>query len=144
MEGAIALITTVRLVFSNANFQTNREIFRTIFERLPDGSRPALGDVVQLTKLGLAGGFLTSNGENNRKFTLLGDPALQPGLSRLSGPDHHGQRLARRRAVTDTLRGLAKVQVSGELRDMPATCSTATMAGSIPTIYDKASTLSKR
>ncbi len=140
--GAIALITTVRLVFSNANFQTNREIFRHIFERLPDGSRPALGDVVRLTKLGLASGSLPSNGENNRKFTLLGDPAL-----RLAYPDYQVvtttiNGLPADGAVSDTLRGLAKVQVSGELRDDAGNLLEGFEGRVYPTLYDKASTLS--
>ncbi len=139
--GAIALITTVRLVFSNANFQTNREVFRTIFERMPDGSRPALGDVVRQTKLGLAGGSSLSDGANNRKFTLLGDPALQLAYPEFQVLTTSVNGLPAGAEVTDTLRGLAKVQVSGELRDQAGNLLNAYNGRVYPTIYDKASTL---
>jgi hypothetical protein len=139
--GAIALITTVRLVFSNANFETNREIFRLIFEPMPDGSRPTLGDVVRLTKVGLATGPDLSDGDNNRKFTLLGDPAL-----RLAYPDYNVvttsvNGLPADGAVSDTLRGLAKVQIAGEVRDDAGNRLESFNGLVFPTIYDKASTL---
>ncbi len=139
--GAIGLITTVRLVFSNANFETNREVFRTIFEPLPDGSRPALGDVVRLTKVGLAMGPDISDGDNNRKFTLLGDPALK-----LAYPDYQVvtttvNGLPADGAVSDTLRGLAKVIITGEVRDDSGNRLDNFQGLVYPTIYDKASTL---
>jgi hypothetical protein len=139
--GAIALITTVRLVLSNANFETNREVFRTIFEPMPDGSRPALGDVVRLTKLGLATGPDLSDGDNNRKFTLLGDPALRLAYPTYDVVTTTVNGFPADGAVSDTLRGLAKVLITGEVRDDAGNRLESFDGTVFPTIYDKASTL---
>jgi len=139
--GAIALISTVRLVFSNANYETNREVFRTIFEPMPDGSRPALGDVVRLTKLGLATGPDLSDGDNNRKFTLLGDPALRLAYPNYDVVTTSVNGLPADGAVSDTLRGLAKVLITGEVRDDSGNRLESFGGTVYPTIYDKASTL---
>ena len=133
--GSIGLITTVRLVFANANFQINREIFRTIFEPLPDGTRPTLGDVIQEAKNNLAA--VSSDGQNNRKFTLLGDPAL-----RMAYPEYevvttvvNGQP-----SGIDTIGALEKVTIEGEVR--AGGVLVENFNGVVfPTLYDKSSTL---
>ena len=125
----------MRLVFANANFQINREIFRTIFEPLPDGTRPTLGDVIQEAKNNLAA--VSSDGQNNRKFTLLGDPAL-----RMAYPEYEVVTTAvnGQPSGIDTIGALEKVTIEGEIRAGGALVEN--FNGLIfPTLYDKSSTL---
>lgn len=69
--GAIGLMTTVRLVYSSANMNLSTNFYKYVLTKNSDGSRPRLGDIVKNTKNSAAGGV------NNRKFTLLGDPAIK-------------------------------------------------------------------
>ena len=78
--GGIAMFTTVRLVYTSAsptslNFGLNIELSRQLVNREADGRPPRLGDALLRTKRTAVGGSL-----NNRKFNLLGDPALRFGL----------------------------------------------------------------
>src|SRR6195952_3859453 len=72
--GAIALMTTTRLVFAFSNRIMNRNYLQTALQPRADGSYRSLGEAVQQAK------NLTYQTQtditNNRKFTLLGDPAL--------------------------------------------------------------------
>ena len=78
--GGIAMLTTVRLVYTSAsptslNFGLNIELSRQLVAREADGRPPRLGDALLRTKRTVVGASL-----NNRKFNLLGDPALRLGL----------------------------------------------------------------
>ena len=71
--GAIALMTTTRLVFAFSNRIMNRNYLQTALQPGADGVYPSLGDAVKQAK-----NFTyqtQSDIVNNRKFTLLGDPA---------------------------------------------------------------------
>ncbi len=77
--GAIALMTTVRLVYTSTqleqlNVGLNRALNRELFKPAQDGRPRRLGDVLVSTKNTRAG--LQAN---NRKFGLLGDPTLRLG-----------------------------------------------------------------
>lgn len=111
--GAIAMLTTTRLVYggiaNNIGFSIN--FFEEILNEY-NGEMPRIGDAVRLTK---ANSPLGSN-FNNRKFALLGDPALK-----LAYPKY--------RVVTtklnnidielspDTLKALSTIKIEGELRN---------------------------
>lgn len=112
--GAIALLTAVRLAYTNPgqtslNAGLNRALNREMFLR-DNGQPRRLGDILRVTKntdVGLEG--------NSRKFNLLGDPSMRLGLpageavvESLSGID-----LA---ASTGQLKALDKVTVSGTIR----------------------------
>lgn len=79
--GGVAMLTTVRLVYTSAspstgtNFGLNLELTDRMLERGPDGRPPRLGDALRVTKNTARGSAL-----NNRKFNLLGDPAMRLGL----------------------------------------------------------------
>lgn len=67
--GAIAMFTTARATYSATNLRLNRAIFNNnVFEKL-NGEYPRFGDVIRRSKL--------EGDANDRKFVLLGDPALQ-------------------------------------------------------------------
>ena len=75
--GAIALLSTVRVVYIANNDIMGTNIYKNIFEKDTDGKPLRLGDIIKRSKLSF-----TSNDENKVRFLLLGDPAL-----RLSYPD---------------------------------------------------------
>ncbi len=78
--GAVALLTTVRLVYtsgstSSLNAGLNRALNQELFLRDGEGRPRRLGDVMRSTKntqVGLQG--------NSRKFNLLGDPSMRIGI----------------------------------------------------------------
>ncbi|MDR1344662.1 MAG: type IX secretion system sortase PorU [Tannerellaceae bacterium] len=76
-SGGIAMFTTTRVVYSNNNFMLNDLLIHELFNRNPDGGKPALGDVIRKTKSGL-----TDN--NKLNFILIGDPAMK-----LAYPEYH-------------------------------------------------------
>ncbi|MBT3612153.1 MAG: type IX secretion system sortase PorU [Flavobacteriales bacterium] len=99
--GAIALLSTTRLVYSAPNYNLNTKFINTLFEKV-DGEFPRLGDVFKQTKV------LSGTSANNRNFTLLGDPALC-----LAYPKYKVQTTS----MLDTLKALGEVNVSGEVQD---------------------------
>lgn len=108
--GAIALMTTTRLVFAFNNRIINRNYLLTALRQKADGSYPSLGEAVKNTK----NITYRSQGDviNNRKFTLLGDPALT-----LAFPKYRVKTTAINgmpvQAFTDTLKALQRYTISG-------------------------------
>ena len=118
--GAIALLSTTRLVYSAPNYNLNTKFIQTIFEK-ENGEFPRLGDVFKKTKV------LSGTSSNNRNFTLLGDPAL-----RLAYPKFE----VNTTAINDTLKALAEVTIEGQIEDNGMFLSD--FNGTIfPTVYDK-------
>lgn len=109
--GAIALLSTTRLVYSGLNFQVNNSFFNHVFERDEDGSSPTLGSIIKNTKNN------AGNSVNKLNFMLLGDPAL-----RLIYPQNKVKTVAiNHKAVTedpDTLRALTLTHIKGEITDL--------------------------
>ena len=109
--GAIALLSTTRLVYSSLNHQLNEAFFDQVFKTQDDNSRRALGDIIKETKNN------TGNTINKLNFTLLGDPALK-----LNYPDNkintvkiNGTSVS---ATPDTLKALSIVEIEGEITDI--------------------------
>ena len=78
--GSVAMLTTVRIVYtsqseSGLNLGLNLELMRQMLAREPDGTPVRLGDALYRTKQTAVG-----RQGNNRKFNLLGDPAMRLGL----------------------------------------------------------------
>jgi len=69
--GAIALMSTVRTVFSNSNYNLNINVFYKVFEPVSPGEMLTMGEVLQRAK------NASNTGINGLKFILLGDPALK-------------------------------------------------------------------
>ena len=74
--GAIALLTTSRVVYAAQNSILNQAFLRHIFSR-PEGKRLRLGDVMRLSKCDAS----LATDKNKLNFSLIGDPALTPGIS---------------------------------------------------------------
>ena len=78
--GAIAMLTTVRLVYTSRdttslNVGLNRALNTALFRRVDQGAR-RLGDALRETKNTAVG-----RQGNSRKFNLLGDPSMRLGLA---------------------------------------------------------------
>ncbi len=104
--GAIALLTSTRLVYSSLNFQFNRSFFQELFTRPVEGDEHRLGDILRRAK------NTSGSSVNKLCFTLLGDPALKPVI-----PSDSIQTLAiNGKSVTeplDTIKANAKVTING-------------------------------
>ena len=103
--GAVALLTTVRLVYTSErdwelNLGLNLQLARDMFEATETGEFYRLGDILRRTKntrVGLQG--------NNRKFNLLGDPTLRVGIPN-----------ATRRMEVESINGVNLDEQNGQLR----------------------------
>ena len=69
--GAVALLSTTRLVYSNPNYNLNKKFINSIVQNTNiKNQKIKLGDIFLETKVN------SGSSLNNRNFTLLGDPAL--------------------------------------------------------------------
>jgi hypothetical protein len=119
--GAIALLTTTRLVYAFPNYKLN-ENFMNIFCEKNNGEFPTLGQLFKKTKV------LSGSNTNSRNFTLLGDPAL-----RLSYPKY----IVSTTNISDTLKALEEVEISGKVTDDDGNLLVDFNGILYPTIYDK-------
>ncbi|TXT33884.1 MAG: hypothetical protein FD136_620, partial [Chitinophagaceae bacterium] len=133
-NGAIALLTTTRLVFASSNRIMNENYIKAAFTRKPDGNYLSLGEAVRIAK----NNTTQNNGDvlNSRKFALLGDPAMQlafpKGLMRIT--NINGQPIQ----STDSLQALGKYILGGEVQTAAGSVNTAFNGIANITIYDKA------
>lgn len=115
--GSVALLTTVRLVFTSSNIFSlnvglNRELNRELFKTDEEGLPRRLGDALRSTKntdIGLQG--------NNRKFNLLGDPTMRIGLptTNVAVEEVNGVAVEEEQAP---MRALERVTLRGSVRDV--------------------------
>ena len=131
--GAIALMSTTRVVYSAPNFLLNKNIYKAAFSNDSSGNPPRLGDIIRQAKNN------SGSGINKRNFSLLGDPAL-----RLAYP-WHGRIITdsiNDIAVTegiDSLKALSLVTVKGHIEDKSGKPVTSFNGMVSPVVYDKAS-----
>lgn len=105
--GAIALVSTTRLVFSDKNRIIN-ENFTKYLMKATNESNQTIGTIFLNTK------NATNTRENNRKFALFGDPAL-----RLAFPKNEiiTTKVSSYNIQTDTIKSLSKITIQGEVRE---------------------------
>lgn len=128
---AIALLTTVRLAFSNTNFTLNSNLYDFIFDTLPGGKMPALGDIVKLTKKKSGIQFYFLN------FHLLGDPALKLAYPKNQVYTTQINNKILTPTTFDTLRALAKVTIKGFVGDRSGNKLNSFNGILNPTVFDK-------
>lgn len=109
--GAIALFTTVRLVYAHDNSTLNNSFIKHAFTPIQN-EMPRLGDIFQRMK-----SESDNLNLNSRNFSLLGDPAL-----RLSYPEYDViTDSVNNRPVTttgvDTLKALSLITISGHVEN---------------------------
>ncbi|HET7896316.1 MAG TPA: type IX secretion system sortase PorU, partial [Flavisolibacter sp.] len=137
--GAIALMTTSRVVFANSNRVMNENYLKVCLQ--PDaatGRYKTLGEAVQASK----NLTYTTSGDitNNRKFSLMGDPAMT-----LAFPTHqvkattvNNHDLA---SGPDTLGAAAFATVEGEVQDISGTLQPDFNGTVYLTLFDKEKTV---
>ncbi len=136
--GAIALLSTVRVVYAQQNRQLNLAMIDNIFRRFDNGKRYRLGDIMRASKVALG------SDENKLNFSLLGDPSLilaypeqKVQVTEINGIDVSGTKDVVELPV------LSNVTVKGRILQTGSTTDTdSTFNGLIyPTFYDAADTL---
>jgi len=138
-SGGIALMTTTRLVFAFSNRVINNNYLRFAMQRQANGGYLSLGDAVKQTK-----NFTYQNSGdviNNRKFTLLGDPALTLGFPSASvrTVSINGKPVA---SFSDTIKALNRYTISAEVTDLNGILLNNFNGSVYPSIYDKVQTVS--
>jgi hypothetical protein len=129
--GGIALLTTTRIVYSAPNFTLNNRIYQYAFTKDENGEGLTLGQIMRLAKNN------AGSGDNKRNFTLLGDPALKlsyPWKGKVVADSINGVELA---LLTDTIKALSKVRVSGHIEDYASNLNTNFSGIVNVTMYDK-------
>ena len=107
--GGVSLFTTARATFGGSNLSLNRGFYKYAFEKV-DGEHYAMGDLIRLAKLE------STSSTNDKKFVLLGDPALKiayPTYQVLTSSIHQTETFAE----SDTIQALSKVTIEGVIAD---------------------------
>jgi hypothetical protein len=127
--GAVGLLTTTRLVYISLNSEIVRKLYSVLFAE-ENGEPLALGEIIRRTK------NITSNTNNKRNFTLLGDPALKLGKPdpRIVTDSINGVSIT---AATDTMKALSKITVTGHVGDAGGNAITNYNGVVYPTVFDK-------
>lgn len=132
--GAIALMTTTRLVFANSNRVMNNNYLKVALEPDATGRHKTLGEAVQASK-NLT--YTTSSDIiNNRKFALLGDPAMTlafPSL-KVQATTVNGKNIT---IQNDTLSATEFVTLDGEVQDQAGTLQSGFNGTVYLSLFDK-------
>jgi hypothetical protein len=131
--GAIALMTTTRVVFAFSNRIMNNNYIQFALQPDANGNYRSLGNAVKDAKNYT---YQTSPDiTNNRKFTLLGDPALTIAFPLLKvRPTRINDVPA---AQADTLSATEKVTIEGVVTDVQGNTLTGFNGNVYPAVYDK-------
>ncbi|MFN8277708.1 MAG: type IX secretion system sortase PorU [Chitinophagales bacterium] len=131
--GGIALMTTTRPVYSDANDQLQNAMFSKLFEPFQN-RKPTMGELATRTKNVVLG----TSTKNTRCFVLIGDPALK-----LNYPEFSVVTTAVNNVNIsqphDTLKALSEVTIAGEVRDLLGNKLTSFNGTCYPLVYDKIS-----
>lgn len=134
--GAIGLLTTTRVVFAFSNKIINENYLRIALQK-NQGKYLSLGEGLKRAKNLVYSVF--GDIENNRKFTLLGDPALQLALPTWQA---QLQQINNKNITgTDTLKPLTKYNFSGEIQNELGVLSSTFNGPVTVTIFDKPQTI---
>lgn len=127
--GAIALMSTTRLVYSAPNYTLNRSIFDVAFNRDGNGQPMSFGDIIKTAKNNSA------NNMNSRNFVLLGDPAVKltwPWNGEIVTDSVNSKHIS---GDIDTLKALSLITISGHVTDHTGKVCESFNGHVIPTVY---------
>ncbi len=128
--GAIAMLTTTRVVYIYPNFVLNKSFYNSVFKKDINGEYLRLGEVLRLTKNN------ADSGTNKLNFTLLGDPSMK-----LNIPEYQIKALMLNdnpiNLESDTIKSLSKITISGEVQDLNGQKMSDFNGFVYPSIYDK-------
>ncbi len=129
--GAIAMLTTTRVVTTGGNYEIDKAFF-DVAMREKEIPNLTLGKINMLTKNGLS----NYNNQSRANFSLLGDPALK-----MSYPKHevysshiNGIEITQ---FADTLKALQEVEMSGYVADSDGNLLSNFNGYVYPTVFDK-------
>jgi hypothetical protein len=135
--GGIALLTTTRVVFSFSNRIINNNYLQFALHPDTSGGYRSLGESIKVAKNYT---YQTSGDiANNRKFTLLGDPALTLAYPILKIRTTKVNNIPATQA--DTIRATEKVVIEGEVTDSQGNLLSNFNGTVYPTIFDKVQTV---
>jgi len=134
-SGAVALFTTVRAVFIGGNNILTDAVQRYIFKRV-NGQYRSIGDILKDAK-----NSLTSDQDNARRFTLLGDPAMFLAMPeyRVATTKINGHEVGA--GQPDTLKALMPAKIEGIVTDTLGNLLSAFNGKVHVSVFDKAQTL---
>ncbi|MFN2456644.1 MAG: type IX secretion system sortase PorU [Chitinophagaceae bacterium] len=136
--GAVALMTTTRVVFAFSNRIINNNYLQIALQPDSSGKYKSLGESIQATKNYT---YQTSGDViNNRKFALLGDPAMTlafPGL-KIKTTLVNGKNI---QAQADTLSATEFVTLQGEITDNSGSRITEFKGTVYLSLFDKPQTI---
>jgi hypothetical protein len=131
--GAIALMSTTRVVYSAPNYDLNRNIFSCAFNRDKSGNSMTFGDIIKAAKNN------SGSDANKRNFTLLGDPALKfmyPFHGRIVTDSINNASISN---GTDSLKALSIIRIAGHAEDSSGKLLDDFNGVIAPVVYDKPS-----
>ena len=132
--GAISLFTTTRATYASANLALNMAIFKNnLFEKV-NGEYPRFGDVIMHSKV--------LGGDNDKKFVLIGDPALKMAYPKDLAKTTYINAKAVVEGEPDTLKALSKVRIQGEVTDDNGQKINNFNGAVFSTVFDKESVIS--
>ncbi|MFQ5603158.1 MAG: type IX secretion system sortase PorU [bacterium] len=99
-RGAIAILSSARLVFSNSNFRFNRFYYNHLFN--------STGQTNRLGAAFISARSRTSNLTNDEKFHIYGDPTLRLAMPKLEAKITALQ--------PDSILALSTIEIAGEVR----------------------------
>jgi hypothetical protein len=135
--GAIALMTTTRVVFASSNRIMNDNYIRYAMQRDANGRYRTLGDAMKDAKNFT---YQTSPDiSNNRKFTLLGDPATTIGFPSMNVSITRVNGLPSNQA--DTLSATEKIVMEGRINDLQGNLLNSFNGFVYPVLFDKPATI---
>lgn len=136
--GAIAMFTTVRLVYADPNAELNRNIYREAFEYDSlNGRMPTIGEIMMRTKNRMYKNADAGN-TNSRNFTLLGDPGLTLAYPKYDAviTEINGKPITI--TQSDTIPILKEVEIKGRIENNDGAMLSDFTGEMDATIFDKA------
>jgi len=132
--GAISLFTTTRATYASANLALNMAIFKNnMFEKV-NGEYPRFGDIIMHSKI--------HGGDNDKKFVLIGDPALRMAYPKDLAKTTYINAKAVVAGEPDTLKALSKVRIQGEVTNDDGQKISNFNGTVFSTVFDKESVIS--
>lgn len=130
--GAIAMLTTTHEVFAGGNAPLNERFLKDFFHQRPDGRWTTFGEAFRVSK----NSMFPSSSLNTKRFTLLGDPALQPAFPEFFVRTDSIKSLYTA-TVEDTMRALGAYELKGSVQEADGTVLSDFNGRVSVTIYDK-------
>ncbi len=136
-DGGIALLTTTRVVFSFSNRIINNNYLQFALQPDTNGVYKSLGESIRVAK----NYTYQTSGDimNNRKFTLLGDPALTLAYPVLKIRTTKVNNIPVSQA--DTISSTEKVVMEGEVTDVQGSLLSNFNGTVYPIVFDKVQTI---